>query len=406
MVHFFCGIDWGTRRHHITVISSTGETIIKKWVQCRTDDMLDFGRQLVTICNRDPKTLVCGIESPTTTIGEILMGFGFDVYAINPRQSSDWRKVFTVSGKKDDQFDSWILANALLLHRRNFRLIEPLPDDVVYLKYLLRQYSRLNQDITRRSNTIKSLLLRYHEGPLLLKSKFTKEWVLELVELAPTPESARSLPSDAYRDFRKRHSRIRKTAEELQTAMCCPPLPVNSGIVRGCSRTVLSLIRQQRLLLTERKDCLDEIKQQLERISAERRNSYSDIDILASIPGVGPLVLATLIVEGWFGIRERSKIMLRNYGGVAPVTRSSGLTTVHRMRYSCNISLRQAYHVMAQNASRCDPYFNSLYQQMKAKGMSYNRAMRGIADRMLPCMIAMLKSRELYDPERRPPLKQ
>ena len=49
-----------------------------------------------------------------------------------------------------------------------------------------------------------------------------------------------------------------------------------------------------------------------------------DIEILLSIPGVGMVVLATLLTEAWDPLKKVDCDSLRCLGGTAPVTKQSG----------------------------------------------------------------------------------
>ena len=42
-----------------------------------------------------------------------------------------------------------------------------------------------------------------------------------------------------------------------------------------------------------------------------------------------------------------------------------------------------------------------MYAQMRARGQSHGRALRGVADRLLEALISMLRTKSLYDPSRR-----
>jgi hypothetical protein len=67
------------------------------------------------------------------------------------------------------------------------------------------------------------------------------------------------------------------------------------------------------------------------------------------------------------------------------------------MRYGCNPRLRYALIHLAHNAVQCDPTFHSLYATLKQKGQSRGRALRSLADRLLRILVAMLRTRTLYD---------
>jgi len=71
------------------------------------------------------------------------------------------------------------------------------------------------------------------------------------------------------------------------------------------------------------------------------------------------------------------------------------------MRQGCNERLRNALYHWSRVSVACDPHSKKIYAQMRARGHSHGRALRGMADRWLAVLISMLRHRTLYDPERR-----
>ena len=71
------------------------------------------------------------------------------------------------------------------------------------------------------------------------------------------------------------------------------------------------------------------------------------------------------------------------------------------MRRGRNKRLRTAVRHWARSAMRADPYGRSLYDAMRARGLGHERALRGLADRLLACLISTLRHDQLYDPEYR-----
>src|SRR4029453_14536605 len=67
-----------------------------------------------------------------------------------------------------------------------------------------------------------------------------------------------------------------------------------------------------------------------------------DAAILSSLPGVGPVTLATLLTEAAGPISRRDYGALRTLSGVAPVTKRSGKSCIVTMRYAAQVRLRNA----------------------------------------------------------------
>ena len=122
--------------------------------------------------------------------------------------------------------------------------------------------------------------------------------------------------------------------------------------------------------------------------------------ILRSLPGVGRVVAATMLAEASRPLAARDYQSLRTHAGAAPVTRQSGKVRHVVMRRSCNPRLRAAVFHWARNSIRLDEACRAHYARLR-QHHGHARARRGVADRLIGVLIAMLTSRSLYDPQRR-----
>jgi transposase len=134
---------------------------------------------------------------------------------------------------------------------------------------------------------------------------------------------------------------------------------------------------------------------------AEGKAEHRDALLLQSLPGVGKLVCATMLAEAAEPLERRDYSALRTLCGVAPVTKRSGKQYAVSMRSSCSSRLRTAVHYWAGGAAKLDPHWKARYAALRAGGHSHGRALRGIGDRLLATMVAVLKTRTPYDPAHR-----
>jgi transposase len=125
---------------------------------------------------------------------------------------------------------------------------------------------------------------------------------------------------------------------------------------------------------------------------------HRDIPVLLSLPGVGR---TTMLAEGSHILSLRDYHALRAHAGIAPVTKQSGKSRQVLMRYRCNQRLRNAFYHWARTSIQHDPRSKQHYARLRQVGYGHGRALRGIADRLLAMLIAMLKSGQTYDPNRR-----
>jgi transposase len=169
---------------------------------------------------------------------------------------------------------------------------------------------------------------------------------------------------------------------------------------------MLLLLPQILLLDQQVKDVGRTIKQLLRMLSTETTimpDARQDVDLMLSISGIGPGIAATIYGEASRLIRDRDYHALRCYAGTAPVTKQSAKRKTVNMRHACSSRLRQAMHHWANRSIICDPRSRQHYDQLRAAGHHHARAVRGLADRLLGLLLAMLKNGERYDSTRRMP---
>ena len=83
------------------------------------------------------------------------------------------------------------------------------------------------------------------------------------------------------------------------------------------------------------------------------------------------------------------------------MTRRSGKSLSVSARYACNRRLRNALYHWAFAALSLDAHCRAHYNRLRKRGHHHARALRGVADRLLAVLIAMLRNGTLYDPQRR-----
>jgi transposase len=155
----------------------------------------------------------------------------------------------------------------------------------------------------------------------------------------------------------------------------------------------------------KRRECEKKIAAMLAELSQPVVNDkgqvgHSDAAILMSMPGVGTIVGATILADATQLLADRDLVRLRAWCGVAPVTKQSGKSNYVVRRLACNARLRQAMYHWSRTSVQNDPRSREHYTRLRAAGHRHGRALRGLGDRLLAVLIAMLRKRTLYDPHR------
>jgi transposase len=270
----------------------------------------------------------------------------------------------------------------------------------------LRQLCRTEEDLKKNqrqaANQLRELLNRYFPQMLSLCPSVDEPWLWSLLEKAPLPCQAAKLSAARIQKILSSHRIRRIDGERVRETLQAQPLSLAAGSAEAASENVLTLLPQLRLYHELRKQVADRIESVLDEISNDDQAiEHRDANLLRSLPGVGRYVAATMLAEASQAIAERDYHALRSYAGVAPITRSSGKRLVVIMRQSCNERLRDAFYHWARVCCQIEPRSNHHYANLRAKRHSHGRALRGVADRLLSVLIAMLRSGCLYDPERR-----
>src|SRR3954469_9635762 len=323
----------------------------------------------------DPGSVAVAIEVPHGPVVDALLDRGFAVYAINPKQLDRLRDRISVAGAKDDRRDARGAAAGLRTDRPLFRRVLAGDPSVIALREWSRLAEELQQERVRLSNRIRQQLWRSYPQLLELSDDMTAEWVLALWTLAPTPAQAARLREATLARLLRQH-RIRKLdAPAVLDILRQPAITVAPGVTEAAVLHLRSLIARLRLANQEFHQAarkLEELCTALsETDSAAPDSGPGDAAILRSLPGVGPVTLATLLTEAAGPLARRDYAALRTLSGVAPVTKRSGKTWVVVMRYAAQVRLRQAVFHWARIAVQIDRTCRGRYEALRARGHSY-----------------------------------
>lgn len=403
----FAGVDWATQKHDVCLIDPGGRVVAECGFAADAEGLADMARWLVRLSGADPDAIAVAIEVPHGPVVETLIEHGFRVHSINPKQLDRFRDRFTVAGAKDDRRDARVLADSLRTDGRAFRRIENDDPDVIELREWSRMSAELQHENTALCNRARQQLLRFYPQILELTDDVGEAWILDLLELVPTPaEAHRRRRSSIEKILRARRIR-RVDADEVLAILRRPALSVAPGTVQAATGHLRQLVERIRLVRRQLADCSARLRDICDRLGADdasvgagRADEPRDVEILLSLPGVGRIVVAVLLAEASRPVRARDYQALRTLAGIAPVTRRSGKSLVVGMRKACNPRLRDALYHAARVASQCDPRWRARYAALRARGCSHGRACRGVADSLMRVAMAMLESRTLYDPRK------
>ena len=403
---FYVGVDWATEQHQACVMNSQGEVLEQRKIEHTGKGIIDFMAWMEALADGQVEGIAASIEVPRGPVVEALLEHRWAVFSLNPKQLDRFRDRHTVAGAKDDRRDAYVLADSLRTDQHCFRRLESDHPAVLHIRELSRSEESVGADLRRTVNQLYQVLLRYYPQLLQLSAMPDEPWIWALLEIAPTPARAAKLTVGRLRRLLAKHRIRRWSAEAIADVLRAPALPLSVGSVEAASEHALLLLPQLRLLSAMRKQVGDRMQELMDEFgespgSGPEAQCLRDISLMQSFPGIGRIVAGAFLAEAAGPLRQRDYHAIRAHGGIAPVTRQSGKTKQVGMRYRCNTRLRNALYHWARTSVQHDPRSKQHYARLRATGGSHGRALRGVADRLLVVLIAMLKAGEPYDPKRR-----
>ena len=373
---WYAGVDWGSESHHVFLTDGDGRKIGEKIFKHSGEGLAEMAAWLMTASGADGPDPICvAIEVPHGPVVETLIERGFKVHAINPKQMDRFRDRFTLAGAKDDSRDAEVMASALRTDPRCFRLLAARGPGRCRAAGMVSH---------RRASWAPSAT----GSPIACASSCgaifppCSNWKATSAPVAARPVGSRA---DAQQSFAHPRRNRRKGAEaQSHPALRCRARAggiakatgqVAAGTVEAATAHIATLIARIRLV----NDQIKQAHRQLDALTARLipaedagagQSKQHDVEILASLPGVGRIVLARLLTEAWDALQRRDYAALRSLTGVAPVTKRSGKSCIVIRRQACSPRLADAMYHWARVAIQHDPKSKAKYAALRGRGHS------------------------------------
>ena len=259
---------------------------------------------------------------------------------------------------------------------------------------LARTHKTLIWERTRQVQRLRHQLREYFPAALEAFEDLDARDTFELLGKAPDPARAarltRAQVSAALKRARRRNIPDKATA--ILAALRSPQLGQPAAVTAAYAATARSLIA----VIT----VLNEQVKVLQGQVGENFGQHPDAEIYRSQPGMGAILGARVLGE--FGddpARYADGKCRRNYAGTSPLTRASGKKKVVAARFVHNDRLVDALNAQAFAALNASPGARALYDDLRARGIEHNDALRRLANRLVGILHGCLKTRTLYNEE-------
>jgi transposase len=393
-VRLFVGDDWAEDHHDIEMMDEAGKVLARR----RLPEGVAGIAQLHGLVggflgeDADDSEVTVGIETDRGPWVTALLAAGYRVYPVNPLLASRYRDRHGVSGAKSDAGDAHMLADMVRTDSHQLREAAGDSPEAEGIKVLARTHKTMIWERTREVQRLRHQLREYFPAALDAFDDLDAPDTLELLGKAPDPGRGRKLTraqvSAALKRARRRNIPDKATA--ILAALRSEQLAQPPALTAAYAATVRALIAVIA--------ALNEQVRLLEEQVREHFGRHPDAEIILSQPGLGPVLGARVLAE--FGDdphRYRDGKARRNYAATSPVTRASGKKKVVAARFVHNDRLVDALNAQAFAALNASPGARAYYDELRARGIEHNDALRRLANRLVGILHGCLKTRTLYD---------
>jgi len=394
----FIGDDWAENHHDVELMDTSGRRLAKARLPEGMAGMVKLHAMIGQALGDDidaegvAARVKIGIETDRGPWVQALIAAGYTVYAVNPLQAARYRQRLAVSGAKSDAADAHMLADMVRTDSHQLRPMAGDSVDAEAVKVVTRMHKTLIWERTRAGQRLRHALREYFPAAVEAFEDLDAVDTLELLAKAPDPDSAARLSVSQISAALKRARRrdVATKAAAIQAVLRTEHLGQPAVVTAAYAVSVRALVA---LLVT-----LNEQVKALQGQVEEHFGRHPDAEIILSQPGLGAILGARVLAE--FGDdhdRYATAKARKNYAATSPITRASGKKKTVAARFVHNDRLVDALMTQAFSALQKSPGARAYYDRQRARGASYNAALRQLANRLVGILHGCLKTGTAYD---------
>jgi transposase len=393
LVRLFAGDDWAEDHHDVEVMDEAGKVLAKRRLPEGVAGIAQLHELIGAHLGEDADAEVfVGIETDHGPWVTALIAAGYAVFPVNPLQASRYRERHGVSGAKSDSGDAHMLADMVRTDSHQLRAAAGDSPEAEGIKVLARTHKTLIWERTRQVQRLRHQLREYFPAALEAFEDLDAGDTLELLGKAPDPARAAKLTraqvSAALKRARRRN--ITDKATVILAALRGGQLGQPPALTAAYAATARALIAVIATLNEQVKGLQGQVEENFGR--------HPDAEIYRSQPGMGAILGGRVLGEfGDAPDRYADGKARRNYAATSPITRASGKKKVVAARFIHNDRLVDALNAQAFASLNASPGARALYDELRARGIEHNDALRRLANRLVGILHGCLKTRTLYD---------
>jgi transposase len=397
----FIGDDWAEDHHDVELVDDEGQVLARRRLPEGIEGIAGLHALVADHLPEDWAELEpeqvqglvkVGIETDRGPWVAAMVAAGYEVFAINPLSVTRYRQRHSTSGAKSDAADAHLLAEIVRLDRSHHRPLAGDSEEAEAIKLVARTHQSLIWDRGRHVLRLRAALRDFFPAALKAFRDLDAPDALELLAAAPDPDAAARLTRARIaaalrranrRNVEARASEIRQIlrAEELRRS---PAVQAAYGAIVASQAAIVASLNTQ--------------IEEMGAVVDAHFGRHPDAEIYASQPGLGVILAARVLGE--FGDdphRYTDARARKNYAGTAPITKASGKKKIVLARYARNRRLGDALQQWAFCSLRGSPGARAYYQQLRARNIGHQAALRQVANRLVGILHGCLRTRTRYD---------
>jgi transposase len=388
MERVWAGIDAGKEVHWAHVLDASGRQLLSRRVENEEADLLRLIDEVLALAGRSQ--VVWAVDQPGGSAALVLALLWEREQRVLylPGLAVDRARDAYPGESKTDARDAYVIADQARM-RPSLGELTPGEGDLAELQLLLARRRDLVADRTRSINRLRDVLLSLF--PALERTlDLNNKGALTLVARYQTPAAIRRVGLSRLSSFLKNRgvkgaeSIARKafTAAKAQS-VSLPAEDVASRIAAELAEEVLTL------------------KQSIATLDEELKKRFfarPEARILASLPGMGPILGAEFLVEVGGLCAFESADRLAAYAGLVPAAHDSGKRTANNRRMrGGNKVLKRVFYQSAFASLRSCPASRVFYERKRAEGKRHTQALIALARRRVNVLWAMLRDGTTFE---------
>lgn len=383
----WAGIDAGKEAHWAHVLDASGETLLSRKVRNDEADLSGLMDEVLSFADE----IVWAIDQPgggAVLLLGLLWERGQRVLYVPGLTVDRSRDAYRMGESKTDARDAHVIADQARM-RPDLGELTAEEGALAELQILLSRRRDLVTDRTRTVTRLRGALLA--SFPALERAlDLNRRGALTLVSHYQRPARVRRAGRKRIAAFLKNRG-VRGADALAEKALAAaraqsvtlPAEEVTARIVAELAGEVLAL------------------KERIEALDGELRRRFfarPEARILASLPGMGPILGSEFLVAAGDLRAFEGADQLAAYAGLVPAARDSGKRVGnHRRMRGGNKVLKRVFYQSAFASLRGSPHSRAFYDRKRREGKRHTQALIALARRRVNVLWAMLRDGTTFE---------